>query len=122
MSTAITGLQGAWIRGSSNQHGYVKNSHFLYLGLPDSGDSRVKQSSPPTKFVTGLKHWLKTQFGKDLVYQGDNLEHGYQRNVTSYSILCRSTIAVNVGTGTRLLISVLFVRVCPRPPSKRDRF
>lgn len=48
------------------------------------------------KFIADLKRWLKKQFGKDFVYQGDILEHGDQQDGSSCSIVCRSTIAANV--------------------------
>ncbi|KAJ7727802.1 hypothetical protein DFH07DRAFT_970018 [Mycena maculata] len=65
-------------------------------GLIRTGDSRVGKSPPPRKFIKDLKRWLKKQFSKDFVYQGDSLEHGDQQDGSSCSIVTRNIIAANV--------------------------
>ncbi|KAJ6618077.1 hypothetical protein B0H10DRAFT_2379381 [Mycena sp. CBHHK59/15] len=76
---------------------HINNNHWI-AGLVDfkQGDSRVNSSRPPTKFIKDLKCWLKKQFGRDFVYQGDSLEHGDQKDTSSCSVVCRNTIAMNV--------------------------
>ncbi|KAJ6573789.1 hypothetical protein DFH09DRAFT_915806 [Mycena vulgaris] len=65
----------------------------LKQGLIGTGDSRVKMNAPPLKFVGALKRYLKHEFRRDFVYQGDTLEHGDQQDTTSCSILTRKTPA-----------------------------
>ncbi|KAJ6533907.1 hypothetical protein DFH09DRAFT_865390, partial [Mycena vulgaris] len=68
----------------------------LKQGLIRTGDSRVKMNAPPLKFVGALKRYLKHEFRRDFVYQGDTLEQGDQQDTTSCSILTRSTIAASI--------------------------
>ncbi|KAJ6582431.1 hypothetical protein B0H10DRAFT_2198477, partial [Mycena sp. CBHHK59/15] len=81
---------------------HINNNHWIAglvdfkQGLIGTGDSRVNSSRPPTKFIKDLKCWLKKQFGRDFVYQGDSLEHGDQKDTSSCSVVCRNTIAMNV--------------------------
>ncbi|KAJ6556704.1 hypothetical protein B0H10DRAFT_2201541 [Mycena sp. CBHHK59/15] len=81
---------------------HINNNHWIAglvdfkQGLIGTGDSRVNSSRPPTKFIKDLKRWLKKQFGRDFVYQGDSLEHGDQKDTSSCSVVCRNTIAMNV--------------------------
>ncbi|KAJ7691884.1 hypothetical protein B0H17DRAFT_1133424 [Mycena rosella] len=80
---------------------HVHKNHWI-PGLVDfkedligTSDSHVKIGAPPLKFVKDLKRWLKKQFGRDFVYQGDSLEHGDQRDTSSCSVITCNTIAVN---------------------------
>ncbi|KAJ7488492.1 hypothetical protein B0H11DRAFT_2406543, partial [Mycena galericulata] len=81
---------------------HIHNNHWIAglidfeLGLIGTGDSHIWMNSLPRKFIEALKRWLKKQFGRDFVYQGDTLEHGDQKDGTSCGIICRNTIAVNV--------------------------
>ncbi|KAJ7865909.1 hypothetical protein B0H14DRAFT_3595961 [Mycena olivaceomarginata] len=64
--------------------------------LIGTGDSRVKFGTAPHKFIQYLKRWLKKQFRKDFVYQGDSLEHGDQRDSSSCAVVARNTVAAGV--------------------------
>ncbi|KAJ7504710.1 hypothetical protein B0H11DRAFT_1709383 [Mycena galericulata] len=84
---------------------HIHNNHWIaglidfelgLIGTGESGDSHIWMNSLPRKFIEALKRWLKKQFGRDFVYQGDTLEHGDQKDGTSCGIICRNTIAVNV--------------------------
>ncbi|KAJ7659817.1 hypothetical protein DFH06DRAFT_1326842 [Mycena polygramma] len=72
---------------------HIKKIVDFKLGLIGTGDSRVKWSPPPTKFINALKRWGKKRFGRTFVYQGDSLEHGEQRDSSSCAVVTRNTIA-----------------------------
>ncbi|KAJ6459147.1 hypothetical protein C8R47DRAFT_1028273 [Mycena vitilis] len=78
-----------------NENHWIAGLVDFKQGLIGTGDSRVRLSPPAFQFLRALKRWLKKQFGRDFVYQGDSLEHGDQKDSSSCAIVTRNTVAVN---------------------------